>query len=48
MTACDGGDPCTCLRAQLPPDVCSADAESQCRVGEDGRVHFRCLSIVAL
>lgn len=47
MTPCDGGDPCDCLRAQLPPGVCGPDAGSQCRV-RDGGVQFRCLSITAL
>jgi len=43
MPECDGGDPCACLRARLPEDVCDG-AGSQCRVRDDGFVHFRCLT----
>jgi hypothetical protein len=47
LEPCDGGDPCACLRAQLPSDVCGPEAGSQCRV-RDGRLQFRCLAITAL
>lgn len=47
MPECDGGDPCACLRAQLPEDVCDGTG-FQCRVREGGFVHFRCLTIVTL
>ncbi len=47
MPECDGGDPCACLRARLPEDVCDG-AGFQCRVRDDGFVHFRCLTIPKL